>query len=45
MVLDVNGDIDDFNASNSTTKSFKFRTKITDQTGNSGTEMLKFRYH
>ena len=45
MVLDVNGDIDDFNAGNCTTKSFKFRVKIIDQTSNSGTKMLKYRYH
>ena len=38
LALDANGDIDDFNAGNATTKSFNLKAKITGQTGNNGTK-------
>ena len=33
-----NGDINDFNAANATTNSFKIKAKLTGQTGNYGTK-------
>ena len=41
LAIDNNGCITDFNEGNAGTNLFKIKEKITCQTGNSGTKMLK----
>ena len=43
--LENNGNVIDFPDDNNTSASFKFKQKITGQTGNSGTKNVEIMFH